>query len=94
MKWKRDWGLTSRVILTMFLLFVVYLVFIAVLLALGISMSFMILIVVVMAFIQYFFSDKLVLWSTGSGLSRTMSTRNCTRPWKNSVKRQTCPNQG
>jgi heat shock protein HtpX len=50
----------------MFLLFVVYLVFIAVLLALGISMSFMILIVVVMAFIQYFFSDKLVLWSTGS----------------------------
>ncbi|MEI6840516.1 MAG: zinc metalloprotease HtpX [Methanomicrobiales archaeon] len=66
MKWKRDWGLTSRVILTMFLLFVVYLVFIAILLALGISMSFMILIVVVMAFIQYFFSDKLVLWSTGS----------------------------
>jgi len=66
MKWKRDWGLTSRVMLTMFLLFVVYLVFIAVLLALGISMSFMILIVVVMAFIQYFFSDKLVLWSTGS----------------------------
>ena len=37
MKWKRDWGLTSRVILTMFLLFVVYLVFIAILLALGIS---------------------------------------------------------
>jgi heat shock protein HtpX len=66
MKWKRDWGLTSRVILTMFLLFVVYLVFIAILLALGIPMSFMILIVVVMAFIQYFFSDKLVLWSTGS----------------------------
>ena len=66
MKWKRDWGLTSRILLTMFLLFVVYLVFIAVLLALGISMSFMILIVVVMAFIQYFFSDKLVLWSTGS----------------------------
>ncbi len=66
MKWKRDWGLTSRVILTMFLLFVVYLVFIAILLALGIQMPFMILIVVVMAFIQYFFSDKLVLWSTGS----------------------------
>jgi heat shock protein HtpX len=66
MKWKRDWGLTSRVILTMFLLFVVYLVFIAILLALGISMPFMILIVVIMAFVQYFFSDKLVLWSTGS----------------------------
>ena len=66
MKWKRDWGLTSRVMLTMFLLFIVYLVFIAILLALGISMPFMILIVVVMAFIQYFFSDKMVLWSTGS----------------------------
>jgi heat shock protein HtpX len=66
MLWKRDWGLTGRVWLTMFLLFVVYLVFLAILWALGISTSFLILIAVGMAFIQYFFSDKLVLWTTGS----------------------------
>jgi heat shock protein HtpX len=66
MIWKRDWGLTGRVWLTMFLLFVVYLVFLAVLWMLGIGTSFLILIAVVMAFIQYFFSDKLVLWTTGS----------------------------
>jgi heat shock protein HtpX len=66
MKWKRDWGLTGRVWLTMFLLFIVYLVFLTVLWALGIGASFLILFAVVMAFIQYFFSDKLVLWTTGS----------------------------
>jgi len=66
MIWKRDWGLTGRVWLTMFLLLVVYLVFLAILWALGIGLSFLILIAVVMAFIQYFFSDKLVLWTTGS----------------------------
>jgi heat shock protein HtpX len=66
MKWKRDWGLTGRVMMTMFLLFLVYLVFIAVLSYLGISLSFLILIAVIMAFVQYFFSDKIVLWSTRS----------------------------
>ena len=66
MIWKRDWGLTGRVWLTMFLLFVVYLVFLAVLSLLGIGLNFLILIAVVMAFIQYFFSDKLVLWTTGA----------------------------
>lgn len=66
MDWKRDWGLTGRVWLTMFLLFLLYLVFIAVLWALGIPTSFLFIIVVVMAFIQYFFSDRLVLWTTRS----------------------------
>ncbi len=66
MIWKRDWGLTGRVWLTMFLLLIVYMVFLAVLWMLGIGTSFLILIAVGMAFIQYFFSDKLVLWTTGS----------------------------
>jgi len=48
----------------MFLLFLVYLVFIAVLSMLGIGLPFLVLLVFVMAFIQYFFSDRLVLWST------------------------------
>jgi len=64
MKWKRDWGLTMRIWLTMFLLFLVYLVFIAVLAYLRLGLPFLIGIVFVMAFVQYFFSDRLVLWST------------------------------
>ncbi len=66
MKWKRDWGLTARVWFTLFLLFLVYLIFIAVLSMLGIGLPFLVLIVFVMAFVQYFFSDKLVLWTTRS----------------------------
>ncbi len=33
MEWKRDWGLTGRVWLTMFLLFILYLVFMTILYA-------------------------------------------------------------
>lgn len=62
--WKRDWGLTARIWLTMFLLFLVYLAFIAILSMLGIGLPYLVLLVFVMAFIQYFFSDRLVLWST------------------------------
>jgi len=64
MKWKRDWGLTSRVWLTMFLLFILYLVFMAVLLAFGAGLWLIVVLAVGMGLIQYFFSDKLVLWST------------------------------
>jgi heat shock protein HtpX len=66
MIWKRDLGLTLRIWLTFFLLFVVYLVFLAVLWYLGIGFSFLILMVVAIAFLQYYFSDKLVLWTTGA----------------------------
>lgn len=62
--WKRDFGLTLRIWLTLFLLFLVYLVFLAVLSWLGVGLPFLVLLVFGMAFIQYFFSDKLVLWST------------------------------
>jgi len=62
--WKRDLGLTLRIWLTLFLLFLVYLVFLAVLSMLGVGLPFLVLLVFVMAFVQYFFSDKLVLWST------------------------------
>jgi len=51
---------------TIFLLFLVYLIFLAVLLALGIGIGWIILLVCGMTFFQYFYSDKLVLWSTGA----------------------------
>ena len=50
----------------MFLLFIVYLVFMTVLWAFGAGLGLIVILAVGMAFIQYFFSDKLVLWSTGS----------------------------
>jgi heat shock protein HtpX len=66
MEWKRDWGLTSRVWLTMFLLFILYLVFMTILYAFGAGYQWIVLLAVGMGLIQYFFSDKLVLWSTGA----------------------------
>jgi len=64
MKWTRDFGLTMRMFLTSFLLLIVYLVFLGILAALGFPFGSLLLIAAVMAFLQYYFSDKLVLWST------------------------------
>jgi heat shock protein HtpX len=68
MEWKRDWGLTARVLLTGFLLFLLYLVFMTVLVVFFPSVSILLIVglAVVMGLVQYFFSDKLVLWSTGA----------------------------
>jgi heat shock protein HtpX len=66
MEWKRDWGLTARVWLTGLLLLLLYLVFMTVLLAFGVGYWVIILLAVGMGLVQYFFSDKLVLWSTGA----------------------------
>jgi heat shock protein HtpX len=69
MEWKRDWGLTARVWFTGLLLLLLYIVFMAVLWVLFPSsnyIGFFVLLAVGMGLVQYFFSDKLVLWSTGS----------------------------
>jgi heat shock protein HtpX len=66
MEWKRDWGLTARVWLTGLLLLLLYLVFMTVLLAFGVGTWVIVLLAVGMGLFQYFFSDKLVLWSTGA----------------------------
>lgn len=64
MKWTRDFGLTMRMILTSLLLLIVYLIFLGVLAALGFPFESLLLVAALMAFLQYYFSDKLVLWST------------------------------
>ncbi len=66
MEWKRDWGLTARIWLTMFLLFIVYLAFMTLLWAYGAGIWLIAILAIGMGFIQYFFSDRLVLWSTGA----------------------------
>ena len=65
-KWYSDYGLQARMLLTMFLLAVLYLVFLAVILTFGGGWTYILMIfMLVMLFAQFFFSDKLVLWSTG-----------------------------
>ena len=66
MQWQRDLGLTTRVWFTMLLLLIVNLIFLSVLSYLGFGMVWLIVIAFFMAFAQYFFSDRLVLWSTGA----------------------------
>jgi heat shock protein HtpX len=65
MEWKPDWGLRGRMVLTMFLLFALYIVFI------GILSQYMGLfgVVIVMGLFslgQFFFSDRLALYSMGA----------------------------
>ena len=65
-RWQRDYGLSTRMFLTMFLLFAVYIVFIGVLDYLGLPLIMILPIAGVMLFAQYYFSDKMVLYSTGA----------------------------
>jgi heat shock protein HtpX len=66
MKWKRDWGLTGRMMLTAFLLLLLYLAFMTILWWAGAGAWLIVLLAVGMGLFQYFFSDKMVLWSTGA----------------------------
>ncbi|MDD1742863.1 MAG: zinc metalloprotease HtpX [Methanotrichaceae archaeon] len=62
-RWKSDRGLEARMVLTMFLLAVVYLAFLAVLYYLGAGFLTMVVFMGAFMFIQYYFSDKMVLSS-------------------------------
>ena len=55
-----------RIWLTMGLLLLVYLAFLAVLRTLGVGLGWLVLVSLGFAFVQYFFSDRLVLMSTGA----------------------------
>ncbi|USZ66658.1 zinc metalloprotease HtpX [Halorussus salilacus] len=65
MKWKADWGLRARMVLTMFLLFALYIVFIGVLSRFA-SLLGLVLVMGAFSLGQFFFSDKLTLWSMGA----------------------------
>lgn len=62
----RDRGLTARMILTGFLLALTYIALFGLLLITGIPILFVLIFGVGMVFFQYFFSDKLVLKTTGA----------------------------
>ncbi|GAF26420.1 Zn-dependent protease with chaperone function [Moorella thermoacetica Y72] len=61
-----DAGLTARMFLTMFLLAALYLFFLAVLWQAGVSYTGIIIFVAIMLGVQYYFSDRMVLWSMGA----------------------------
>ncbi|MHC1688058.1 MAG: zinc metalloprotease HtpX [Methanothrix sp.] len=65
-RWKSDRGLEARMLLTMFLLTVLYLGFLAVLIALHTSQVVIVLFIGGFMFLQYFYSDKLILGSMGA----------------------------
>lgn len=65
-KWERDLGLQGRMLFTMFLLAVVYISFLVFLSYSGTPQIFMILFIGLFMAIQYFYSDKMVLWTTGA----------------------------
>jgi heat shock protein HtpX len=62
--WVRDWGLKLRMYLTLILLALIYLAFIVVLSMFNVRFELLLGFVAFFLFIQYYFSDKIVLWST------------------------------
>jgi len=67
MEWKTDWGLRLRMVVTMFLLFALFVVFAGAITAyLGGGATTMILFFGLFSLGQWFFSDRLTLWSMGA----------------------------
>jgi heat shock protein HtpX len=67
MEWKADWGLRGRMVLTMFLLFALYIAFVGVMATFFTRRIFPILVVMSLFLVaQFFFSDKLALYSMGA----------------------------
>ena len=67
MEWKADWGLRLRMGVTMFLLFVLYIVFAgAITWYLGGGATMMLLFFGGFSLVQWYFSDSLTLWSMGA----------------------------
>src|SRR6056297_3439306 len=66
MKWKTDWGLRGRMALTMFLLFALYIAFIGILSTQFTNIFFAVALLGSFSIAQFFFSDKLALYSMGA----------------------------
>lgn len=63
---KRDTGLTARMIISFAVLTVLYIVFLSVLAYAGVSAIAIAVIAGILILAQWYFSDKIVLWSTGA----------------------------
>ena len=65
MEWKPDWGLRGRMVLTMFLLFVLYIAFVAIL-SQYMGLFAVVLVMGLFSLGQFLFSDRLALYSMGA----------------------------
>ena len=63
---KRDTGLTARIILSFAVLTIIYIIFLSVLAYVGVNAVAIAIIAGLMIMAQWYFSDKIVLWSTGA----------------------------
>ncbi|MDQ3836974.1 MAG: zinc metalloprotease HtpX [Thermoproteota archaeon] len=63
---KRDAGLTARMIISFAVLTIIYIVFLSVLAYVGVSAIAIAVIAGILILAQWYFSDKIVLWSTGA----------------------------
>ncbi len=63
---KRDAGLTARMILSFFILGLLYLIFLSILAYVGLGAIPIAIIASIMIITQWYFSDKIVLWSSGA----------------------------
>jgi heat shock protein HtpX len=65
-KWKGDSGLRSRMVLSFFILGILYIIFLSILHYLGVGYIPLAIIASAMILAQWYFSDKIVLWSSGA----------------------------
>ena len=63
---KRDFGLSARMILSFIILGILYVLFLSVLHYLGIGYIPLAIIASTMILAQWYFSDKIVLWTSGA----------------------------
>lgn len=66
MEWKADWGLRTRMLLTMLLLGALYVVFIGALAYFGVGLLGIVIVMGLFSLGQFVFSDKLALYSMGA----------------------------
>jgi heat shock protein HtpX len=63
---RRDNGLTARIILSFAILSFLYLIFLSILVYVGLDFISITVIASIMIILQWYFSDKIVLWSSGA----------------------------
>jgi len=65
-RWKADFGLNARMALSFVILGILYIIFLSILHYLGVGYIPLVIIASAMILAQWYFSDKIVLWSSGA----------------------------
>ena len=65
-RWKADFGLNARMVLSFVILGILYIIFLSILHYLGVGYIPLAIITSAMILAQWYFSDKIVLWSSGA----------------------------